>query len=203
MPPWLPEQGAPPIVGERGLASGQIALIREWIEEGTLEGNAEDLAKLPPLPARWSGGLSNSNFDSTQAPSLIHNIVLGEKPGGSGNQSSDEIVSYELPVPVSALGVWATGPASLRRLELRATLPDGATTSLLLIRNWRPRWQESYRYTMPIPLPKGTVLSFFHINEAPKAEPADESTGSTPTNSIVQVVLRVQISAAADLEKLK
>ena len=316
MPPWLPDRGAPRLVGERGLAPGQIALIREWIGEGTLEGEPEDLPKLVLPSTAWSGGSPDAiaelpqprpmapnpkgqaaafalknpirgnrrikgiefqvseprsvrllalqvqrggstetrlggpidfppgqlpvwsqgqpplvptqgweleeatelslyvatlpneavpsiqvgfYFDSSQAPALNKNILLGPRRMEPGPERADGFPSYELPVPVTALGAFVTGLDSLRRLELRATLTNGESTSLLSIRNWNPRWQESYQYATPIPLPKGTVLSLFHLDNA--SEPA----GAPPTQAPVinEVVLQVQVSAPADLEMLK
>ena len=52
MPPWLPEDGHIELLGRRRLTVEQRGLIRQWVEEGTLEGRAEDL---PPLP-KWSEG---------------------------------------------------------------------------------------------------------------------------------------------------
>jgi Flp pilus assembly protein TadD len=40
-----------------------------------------------------------------------------------------------------------------------ATLPDGTTTWLILIKNWDFNWQGDYRYASPVFLPKGTKLS--------------------------------------------
>src|SRR5260370_678525 len=47
MPPWLPEEGYGDFLGERRLTTNQIAVIRQWVEQGTTEGEAADL---PPLP---------------------------------------------------------------------------------------------------------------------------------------------------------
>src|SRR5579859_7059774 len=42
MPPWLPDRGDFPIVGERRLRQDQIDVIRRWAEGGMKEGNAAD-----------------------------------------------------------------------------------------------------------------------------------------------------------------
>lgn len=52
MPPWKPEQGSDPFVGERRLTGAEIDLIARWASMGAAEG---DPADLPPRP-RWSGG---------------------------------------------------------------------------------------------------------------------------------------------------
>lgn len=47
MPPWLPEPGPEPFVGERRLAYDEIATLRRWAVGGAIEG---DPAALPPTP---------------------------------------------------------------------------------------------------------------------------------------------------------
>jgi peroxiredoxin len=46
-----------------------------------------------------------------------------------------------------------------REFRLAATLPDGTTQPLLWITDWDLDWQEQYRYTNPVALPKGTILT--------------------------------------------
>lgn len=52
MPPWLPEPGPEPFVGERRLPSEVVGTLRRWAEGGALEGDA---AALPPAPRFASG----------------------------------------------------------------------------------------------------------------------------------------------------
>jgi len=56
MPPWLPEPGEFPILGERRLSGDQIATIQRWADGGKLEGNAADLPKTPVFPDGWQLG---------------------------------------------------------------------------------------------------------------------------------------------------
>jgi Tfp pilus assembly protein PilF len=52
MPPWLPETNGVDFVDVRRLTDEQIGAIRQWVEQGTVEG---DPADLPPLP-QWTEG---------------------------------------------------------------------------------------------------------------------------------------------------
>lgn len=52
MPPWLPEHGLEPLVGERRLNAEQLGLIQQWAADGTPEGSATDR---PPAPS-WTDG---------------------------------------------------------------------------------------------------------------------------------------------------
>ena len=56
MPPWLPERGEFPIVGERRLTDDQIATIQRWVESGKAEGNPADLPTPPSFPDGWQLG---------------------------------------------------------------------------------------------------------------------------------------------------
>jgi Flp pilus assembly protein TadD len=57
MPPWLPEGGDFPILGERKLTDGQIATIQNWVKAGMPEGNAADVPKPPSFPDGWQLGI--------------------------------------------------------------------------------------------------------------------------------------------------
>jgi AhpC/TSA family len=46
-----------------------------------------------------------------------------------------------------------------REFRLAATLPDGTTLPLLWITDWDMDWQDQYRFSLPVPLPEGTVLT--------------------------------------------
>src|SRR5438067_11571443 len=51
MPPWLPEHGEFPILGERRLRDDQIDAIQRWVKSGKAEGSPADLPKPPVWPA--------------------------------------------------------------------------------------------------------------------------------------------------------
>jgi tetratricopeptide (TPR) repeat protein/mono/diheme cytochrome c family protein len=56
MPPWLPEKGEFPILGERRLRQDQIDAIQLWVKGGKVEGNAADLPKPPVWTDGWQLG---------------------------------------------------------------------------------------------------------------------------------------------------
>src|SRR5690242_12495027 len=56
MPPWLPDRGDFPIVGERRLTDAQIATIQQWVGGGKPEGAAADLPPRPVFPDGWQLG---------------------------------------------------------------------------------------------------------------------------------------------------
>jgi tetratricopeptide (TPR) repeat protein len=52
MPPWLPLTGLTELQGERRLTDRQIEILRLWLEQGTPEGDPDEL---PPAP-KWEPG---------------------------------------------------------------------------------------------------------------------------------------------------
>ena len=56
MPPWLPDHGEFPVLGERRLSDQQIATIQRWVESGRPEGNPADLRAPPSFPDGWQLG---------------------------------------------------------------------------------------------------------------------------------------------------
>lgn len=56
MPPWKPTVGYGDLVGVRRLTDEQIALIKEWVAEGAVEGDAKDLPPAPHFPSDWALG---------------------------------------------------------------------------------------------------------------------------------------------------
>jgi hypothetical protein len=53
MPPWLPEPGFGTFANERRLSDDQIAVIRNWVEQGAIEGDPADLPPTPRLGDAW------------------------------------------------------------------------------------------------------------------------------------------------------
>jgi len=56
MPPWLPDRGDYPLVGERRLRADEIDTIRRWADSGMKEGNPADLPPVPRWPEGWQLG---------------------------------------------------------------------------------------------------------------------------------------------------
>ena len=56
MPPWSPEPGEVPILGDRRLRDDQIAAIQRWVAGGKIEGNPADLPKFPVWTEGWRLG---------------------------------------------------------------------------------------------------------------------------------------------------
>jgi Flp pilus assembly protein TadD/mono/diheme cytochrome c family protein len=73
MPPWLPDRGEFPILGERRLRDDQIDAIQRWVKEGMPEGRPSDL---PAAPV-WTGGWQLGRPDVVLTPERPYNVMPG------------------------------------------------------------------------------------------------------------------------------
>jgi tetratricopeptide (TPR) repeat protein len=56
MPPWMPAEGVVKFEGERRLSDREIALIRNWVQQGAVEGDEHDRPKPPTFTTGWRLG---------------------------------------------------------------------------------------------------------------------------------------------------
>lgn len=304
MPPWKPEPGLEPFIGERRLTDKDIARLKSWAEAGAIEG---DSALLPPAPRFVSGwqlgqpdlvmalpeytlrseGLdvfrnfvvrvpftgrrfvrgfefhagssaihhANIRLDPTSASRRLEDLdpepgyeglilhsadypdgfFLGWTPGQFAplaprgmawrlNGGSDFVVqlhmrptgkpervqpqlglfftsepptstpvmlrlgrqnidiaagaadyrstdSYTLPVDAQVQAIQPHSHYRARRVQARATLPDGSTRWLIRIPRWDFGWQDVYRYASPFWLPAGTRIDTEYVFDNSSANP--------------------------------
>jgi Tfp pilus assembly protein PilF/mono/diheme cytochrome c family protein len=88
MPPWPPEPGALKFADERRLSDQQIANIKDWVDQGMLEGKASDLPPKPKFVEGWQLG----------QPDLI---LKAEKPYTLPASGGDQYWNFILPVPIN------------------------------------------------------------------------------------------------------
>lgn len=86
MPPWLPEPGYASFARDRRLGDDEIEKIRRWVEQGAVEGSAEDRQSKPEWPDQWTLGAPDLVMTLPQ-PYTLH-------PG-----AQDEFRNFVLPVP--------------------------------------------------------------------------------------------------------
>ncbi len=79
--------------------------------------------------------------------------------------------AFVLPVDVEAVG--ARGHANVlgRAMTMTAALPNGAERGLLKIDRWDLDWPDSYFFTAPIRLPKGTTIRVEIVYDNSAANP--------------------------------
>ncbi len=56
MPPWMPSAGDVKFEGERRLTGQEIAVIRDWVEQGAVEGDERDRPATPVFNDVWGLG---------------------------------------------------------------------------------------------------------------------------------------------------
>jgi tetratricopeptide (TPR) repeat protein/mono/diheme cytochrome c family protein len=111
-----------------------------------------------PEAVQPSIGLFFGNDPPERTPMMMR---LGRQnidiPAGEKNYTITD--SFVLPVDVEVQAVQPHAHYRAHEVSGTATLPDGATKTLIHIRNWDFRWQHVYRYVTPFSLPKGTRLA--------------------------------------------
>ena len=82
-------------------------------------------------------------------------------PAPTGEPSSSARVRSATTVktPVSLVALWPNPSDNARSVELTATTPDGVSTPLLWIKDYRPEWRSSYFLARPFTLASGTRLT--------------------------------------------
>jgi Flp pilus assembly protein TadD len=99
MPPWKADPSNGPFVGQHPLGDGDIRMIRQWLDEGAVEGNARDL----PPSAEWTEGWQLGKPDV---------IVTLPAPYTLPPDGTDVFRIFVLSIPTSA-------PRFVRALEFR------------------------------------------------------------------------------------
>ncbi|HMF96610.1 MAG TPA: tetratricopeptide repeat protein [Vicinamibacterales bacterium] len=113
--------------------------------------------------------------------------------------------SYTLPTAADVVAIQPHAHNLARRMEATATLPDGSHRSLITIDDWDFRWQDVYRYTTPIELPKGATIEmrYLYDNSAanprnPHAPPARVVWGQNTSDEMGDLWVQVVPKSPAD-----
>ena len=123
MPPWKPEPGYGAFVGVRRLSDAEIDLIRQWVDQGALEGDASDLPPRPSWPDGWILG----------QPDLV---VRLPEPYLVAPDGPDVYRNFSIPIPV-------TGTRYVRGVELRPGSASVHHARIMLDRAGRARARQS------------------------------------------------------------
>jgi Tfp pilus assembly protein PilF len=97
-------------------------------------------------------------------------VIMGSKaieiPAGARDYAIED--TYQLPVDAELLSVYPHAHYLGKEMQVSATFPDGTKKTLLHIPRWSFHWQQDYRYSTPVTLPRGTTLAmkFFYDNSA-------------------------------------
>jgi tetratricopeptide (TPR) repeat protein len=151
MPPWLPARGEIAFVGERGLDDDAIARIRQWVEQGAVEGDPADLPPRPRFTEGWQLG----------EPDVILEMPESFTVPAEG---VDVFRNFVLPIPVST-------PRWVKAVELRPGNPRVVHHAVMQVdrsRSSRRRDEED------------AVPGFSGMDMAGSEPPGGQSIGWTP-----------------------
>ena len=116
---------------------------------------------------------------------------------------------YTLPVDVDVTAVQPHAHFLAREMKGIATLPDGTTRWLIYIKDWDFDWQDVYRYTDPLVLPKGTRISMHYTydNSAgnrrnPDRPPRRIRWGQNSTDEMGDLWIQVLARSPDDRQRL-
>ena len=91
MPPFLPEAGYGDFQEERRLSEKQIALIQDWVKEGTPAGSLAHAPAPPKFSSTWQLG----------PPDLILHV---DKPYSLYASGPEVFWNFVIPVPITGRG---------------------------------------------------------------------------------------------------
>jgi len=151
MPPWLPEHGSVEFLGERGLTDDEIARIRQWVEQGAVEGDPADLPPLPQFTEGWQLG----------EPDLILTMPEAFTVPAEG---VDVFRNFVLPIPVST-------PRWVKAVELRPGNPQVVHHAVMQVDRSRASQRRDEETGQP---------GFPGMDMAGSAPPGGQSLGWTP-----------------------
>ena len=150
-----------------------------------------------PVDIRPSVGLHFTDRPATLTPVSV--LLTSKAIRIPANDPAHVIEDrYRLPVAVDVLGIAPHMHYLGKRVEARATLPDGREEPLLRIDDWDFNWQDEYRYREPIHLPVGTRIEVrFTFDNSPANPrnphdpPAAVGFGPRATDEMAELMLQV------------
>jgi Flp pilus assembly protein TadD len=118
-------------------------------------------------------GLYFTDTPPAQHPMLVQleNDKALDIPAGA--ESFPVKDDFTLPADVAVLAVYPHAHYLGKELQGFATLPNGVKQWLIWIKHWDLNWQAVYRYSKPVFLPKGTVVSMRYTYDNSANNPAN------------------------------
>lgn len=197
---WTPGRG--PILSPEGLP---------W----RIERGSDLIVELHLVPGKKPAAVQPSValFFTDVAPTRTPVFVkMGSKAIDIPAGARDHVLTdtYVLPVDVELLSVYPHAHFLGKTMRVTATLPGGRVTSLLSIPQWNFRWQQDYRYSTPVRLPRGTSITMRYsfdnsaLNSAnPNIPPKAVYFGPRSTDEMASLGLQLLTPTPADGKRLE
>jgi cytochrome c-type biogenesis protein CcmH/NrfG len=161
-----------------------------------------------PEPVRPRIGLYFTDNVPTKFPVELplSPAVIDIPPGEKNYVVTD---SFTLPVDVSLLGLYPHAHLVCKSVEVWAESSDVAKKKLLVIPRWDFNWQNAYRFTKPVSLPRGTTLwmKFVFDNSSdnprnPNQPPKRVQFGFHTNDEMARLGMQVLPNDSADRDRL-
>jgi hypothetical protein len=133
MPPYGAVKGFADLRDDRSLTQEQLEIISDWVEGGAPEGDASLLPK-------------NADLN----PARPGEVALGAELVIDGNKTLPQAMTFAAIKPKSLVE-----GTSIRVVAQR---PDGSIVPLIWIYQYNPKFEQTYHFRQPIPLPAGTKI---------------------------------------------
>ena len=197
---WAPGRG--PIVSAEG---------RPWrLARGTdLVLELHLIPQRAPVAVQPTVALFFADSPQGDAPLMLK---MGSKaidiPAGAADYTITD--KYVLPADVTLLSLYPHAHYLGKDMQVHAILPTGARRTLLHIPRWNFHWQQDYRFTTPVSLPRGTTITMrftYDNSEAnkdnPNRPPVRVMVGPRSTDEMGNLLLQVIPTSAADRARLQ
>jgi hypothetical protein len=156
----------------------------------------------------FASGPPTQAFTTIQLPPLFSVFEGIDIPAGQERYTVQD--SFVIPIDVKAFSVGAHAHYLGKEMKLTATLPDGTVKTLLWIKDWDFSWQERYRFTDFVSLPKGTRLDAMvsYDNSTankrnPSRPPVRVTWGEESTDEMGSIGLQVVAATRGELPQLQ
>jgi Flp pilus assembly protein TadD len=196
---WAPGRG--PIVSAEGrpwlLAKGTDLVIELHLIPGAAQ-----------VPVQPTIALYFADGPGADAPVMFKMSAerIDIPPGATDYAISDR---YTLPVDVMLLSLYPHAHFLGKNMQVHATLPDGTSRTLLHIPQWSFHWQQDYRYSTPVALPRGTTIAmrFTYDNsdrnpDNPHRPPVRVLAGRRSTDEMGNLLLQFVTASSVDRARL-
>ncbi len=176
-----------------------------WILESgsdvVLQMHLQTLGKPDPLQAEVGFYFTDQPPTNQPVKVALVSYAIDLAPGATNTVVTDDFV---VPADADLLGILPHTHYLGKRVEARATLPDGTGRSLLLIPSWDFNWQGDYIYRQPVFLPAGTRVEMRVSFDNSAANPRNPSNpprrvrfGLNTTDEMAELWLQLLPRSAA------